>query len=44
MSATRIPEYRPLRRNSPLGFAKVELPSGLVISDVTMLTAEHGAG
>ncbi len=25
-----------------LGFAKVELPSGMVISDVTILTSERG--
>jgi hypothetical protein len=42
MSATSILEWRPLRRNSLLGFAKVELPSGLVISDVTILTGERG--
>jgi hypothetical protein len=42
MSATRILERRPLRRNSLLGFAKVELSSGLVISDVTILTGERG--
>ena len=42
MSTTRILEWRPLRRNLLLGFAKVELPSGLVISDVTILTGERG--
>ena len=38
----RILEWRPLRKNSLLGFAKVELPSGLVINDVTVLTSERG--
>jgi hypothetical protein len=42
MSTLRILDWRPLRRNSLLGFAKVELPSGMVISDVTVLTGERG--
>jgi DNA-binding cell septation regulator SpoVG len=42
MSATRILEWRPLRRNSLLGFAKVELPSGMVVTDVTILTGKRG--
>jgi len=29
-------------RNSLLGFAKVELPSGMIISDVTILTGANG--
>ena len=41
MSAVRILEWRPLRKNSLLGFAKVELPSGMVIADVTVLTSER---
>lgn len=31
-----------MRRNSLLGFAKVEFPSGLIVSDVTILTGERG--
>lgn len=43
MSATvRILDWRPLRRNSLLGFAKIELPSGMVIADVTVLIGERG--
>jgi hypothetical protein len=42
MSATRIIEWRPLRRNSLLGFAKIELPSGMIIADVTILTGARG--
>ena len=38
----RILDWRPLRRNSLLGFAKVELPSGMVIADVTVLIGERG--
>jgi hypothetical protein len=40
--AVKILDWRPLRKNSLLGFAKVELPSGMVISDVTILTSERG--
>lgn len=32
----RILEWRPLRKNSLLGFAKVELPSGMVLHDVAV--------
>lgn len=42
MSATRILEWRPLRRDSLLGFAKIELQSGMVISDVTILSGDRG--
>jgi hypothetical protein len=42
MSAIEILDWRPIRRNTPIGFAKVELPSGMVISDVTILTGERG--
>jgi DNA-binding cell septation regulator SpoVG len=41
-SAVRILDWRELRKNSLLGFAKVELPSGMVISDVTILSGERG--
>ncbi len=42
-AAVRIVEWRPLVKGSLRGFAKVELPSGMVISDVTILTGERGA-
>jgi hypothetical protein len=37
-----ILDWRPLRRNSLLGFARVQLPSGLVINDCIILTGERG--
>ena len=40
--AMKILKWRPLPRNSLLGFAKVELPSGMVIADITVLTGERG--
>jgi len=42
MSAIKILDFRPMRKNSLLGFAKIELPSGVIVSDVTILTGEHG--
>ena len=41
-SAVNILDWRPLKKNSLLGFAKVELPSGMVLLDVTILTGERG--
>jgi hypothetical protein len=38
----RILEWRELRKNSLLGFAKVELPSGMILADVTILSGLHG--
>ena len=43
MSGVRILDWRALRKNSLIGFAKAELPSGMVIADVTVLTSEGGA-
>ncbi len=40
--ALKILDWRPMPRNSLLGFAKVEFPSGLVINDVTILKGERG--
>jgi hypothetical protein len=43
VSATvKILDWRPMRKNSLLGFAKIELPSGMMISDVTVLTGANG--
>jgi hypothetical protein len=42
MSGFRIVDWRPLRKNSLLGFATVELPSGMTISDVVVLTGANG--
>jgi DNA-binding cell septation regulator SpoVG len=41
-SAARIIEWRPLRKNSLLGFAKVAFPSGMIISDITIMAGERG--
>lgn len=38
----KILDWREMRRNSLLGFAKVEFASGLIIADVTILTGERG--
>jgi DNA-binding cell septation regulator SpoVG len=40
--AARIIEWRALRRNSLLGFARVAFPSGMIISDITILSGERG--
>ena len=42
MTAVKILDWRPLPKNSLLGFAKIEFPSGMVIADVTVLTSERG--
>jgi hypothetical protein len=42
VSTFRIHDWRQLRKNSLLGFARVELPSGMVVVDVTVLTGERG--
>ena len=42
MADVKILDWRKMRRNSLLGFAKVEFPSGMVISDVTILKGERG--
>jgi hypothetical protein len=38
----RVIDFRPLRKNSLLGFAKVELPSGMIVADVTVLNSCKG--
>jgi hypothetical protein len=40
--SVKILDWRPLKKNSLLGFAKAEFPSGMVICDVTILTGERG--
>ena len=42
MSGILIRDWRPMRKGSLLGFARIELPSGMLISDVTILTGERG--
>ena len=43
MSPIQIREWRPLRKGSLVGFAKVELPSGMILNDVTILSGDRGA-
>jgi hypothetical protein len=43
MNAMKILDWRPMRWNSLPGFVKIEMPSGLVIADVTVLGGERGA-
>ncbi len=40
--AMRVLDWRPMRRNSLLGFVKVEMPSGMIVCDVSVLTGERG--
>ena len=35
--------WRPMRKNSLLGFAKVELPSGMILTDVAIHITDRGA-
>lgn len=42
-ASMKILDWRPMRKNSLHGFAKLELPSGMVIADVTILAGERGA-
>src|SRR3954453_21221200 len=41
-AAVTILDWHPLRRNALVGFAKVELPSGMIISGVTILAGSNG--
>jgi DNA-binding cell septation regulator SpoVG len=43
VSALRVLEWRPLHKNSLRGFAKIELPSGMILAAVTILTGANGA-
>ena len=44
MSASiQIRDWRPMRRGNLLGFAKVELPSGMVLVDCTVMQGDRGA-
>ena len=42
MSGVRIREWRPMQKGHLVGFAKVELSSGLVLCDVTVLHGDRG--
>ena len=40
--AVKVREFKQLRKGSLLGFARIEMPSGMILHDVTILTGEHG--
>ena len=42
MSAILIRDWRPVRKGALLGFARVELPSGMILADCTVMTGERG--
>ncbi len=42
MSAIKVRDWRPMPKGSLLGFVKVELPSGMILTDVTILTGRDG--
>ena len=42
MTGVTIRDWRPVARGALLGFARVELPSGMIISDVTILSGSSG--
>jgi DNA-binding cell septation regulator SpoVG len=42
MADLKILAWHPTPRNSLLGFARVALPSGMIVHDVTILKGEHG--
>lgn len=41
-TSIQIRDWRPMRRGSLLGFAKIELPSGMILADVTILAGDRG--
>jgi hypothetical protein len=41
-AATNVLGWRGMRKGALLGFVKIELPSGMIISDVTVLTGANG--
>lgn len=42
MNAVQIHDWNPLRKGSLLGFARIELPSGMILHDVTILNGDRG--
>ena len=42
MTGFQIRDWRPLQKGSLLGFVKVELPSGMILADVTILSGDRG--
>ena len=43
MTTVQIRDWRPLRKGSLVGFVKVEMPSGMILNDVTILSGDRGA-
>lgn len=43
MNQMQIRDWRPMRRNSLIGFVRVELHSGMIVSDVAIHTSDRGA-
>lgn len=41
-AAMQIRDFRPMRKGSLLGFAKVELPSGMVLCDCVIMSSDRG--
>jgi hypothetical protein len=41
-AAMQILDWRPVQKGALRGFAKVQLPSGMIVSDVTVLTSDRG--
>jgi hypothetical protein len=42
MSGIRILDWRAVPRNTLFGFCKVEFPSGMIVTDITVLTSTNG--
>ena len=42
MTAFKIREWKPMPKGTLLGFAKVEMPSGMILADVTVLSGTRG--
>ena len=42
MAAMKLLEWRPLTKNSLRGFVSIELPNGLIIKDISVLTSRNG--
>jgi DNA-binding cell septation regulator SpoVG len=43
MIAIKILEWRALPKNSLRGFVKIEMPSGMILSDVAVMVGERGS-
>jgi hypothetical protein len=41
-AAIRITDWKPVPKGALLGFAKIEMPSGMILIDCTILTGANG--